>query len=647
MRRILISLGLTFAGLIGTWIFLRPREWKTDSVNTKQSVAFVTALSNDVSRQEEGRLLWSPIRSGDKIFAGDKIKTSGLSSTTIQFADSKSKLDIEENSIVLISVDKNKFSLNMLEGRVFVQDDEGKNSLNLLSAGKKIDYTGDTAISVSESGESQVESFGQGSLFKDIRPFYSQSVLSTKNLIELSWKPEPRNSSVDVYVGESPLLMKKITTSAIRFQEGKIAAPMRPGVNYWQLASLENGQELKSPLMKLVLNRPIPPTQIFPTDKEIVTGNDRPFDFKWNKGSSSGLTTLEVAKDQNFSKILLKEDVRDQTFFTPAQILPEGEYAWRLSFNLPSGETVQSPVSVFTVHRGGGLLSPGLLEPMEREKFYLGSNGNTEIKFDWKKQDSVTYTLKITGDGFEKQIETETNSAKVQLNRTGLYKWEVTSKTADGKSSILPSLRNFEVKTEGKIAWVAGQKLYTYIENLPIIILRWQKTYSGPGILRISTTPDFKETETFNVSGKDFPFRPIGDGVFYAQIRGFDENGSVSANSDIVDFEIKLAPIPPAPLSQSRRIIANSTGDFSVSMTNQKTNWLLVAQLVDQKGGVMDERRFSESTIKFNGLLPGKYLVRTNYQDEFNRKGEVSVIELDVPLKSKIAAPKLKGIKVR
>ncbi len=649
MRRILYALGISIFGLAITWILLRPREWQTDSVSSKQSVAFVSSLSNDVSRQEEGRLLWSPIRKGDKIFAGDKIKTSGLSSTTIQFADSKSKLDIEENSIVHVSLDKNKFSLNMLEGRVFIQGDQAKDQLNLLSAGKKVDYAGSTAISISQSGERRVESFNEESLFKDLSPTYSQNLLSLKNEIELTWRPEEKNSEVNVYVGESPLLLKKIPLNGTAFTSGKILAEMRPGVNYWQLSSSENGKEVKSPLMKLSLIRPIPPTQIFPVHKEIVMGNDRPFDFKWNKGSSAGVTTLYIGKDQEMTKLIQKEDVRDQTFYTPEKILPEGDYFWKISFALPSGEIVDSPVTAFTVHRGSGLLSPAPLIPMEKTKFYLNAGNETEVKFEWKRQENVTYTLKVTGDNFARELETQTNFTSVTLNRPGSYRWEVSSRTTDGKLSILPSQRTFEVRNENKIPWLTTQKVYNYLDNLPIVILRWQKNYSGTSVLRVSATPDFKETETFNAPGKDFPYRPSQDGIFYARVQGLDEYGTVSASSDVFDFEIKSAPLPPAPIAVNdrKKILATSSGDFSLSMTNQKPVWLLIAQLVDAKGGVMDERRFSDSTMKFNGLLPGKYLVRTNFQDEFNRKGEISVLELEVPEKSTIAAPKIKGIKVR
>lgn len=271
------------------------------------------------------------------------------------------------------------------------------------------------------------------------------------------------------------------------------------------------------------------------------------------------------------------------------------------------------------------------------------------MKFEWKKQDDVSYSLKVSGDNFSREIETSTNSASLVLNRSGVYVWEVTSKGPDGKTSVLPSRRSFDVRPEGKIPWISEQKVHTYLDNLPVIILRWQKTYPGSSVLRIARTPDLKEAESFNVPTKDFPFRPAVDGHYYARVLGLDEAGTISSRSDILEFEVKLAPIPPAPMTadQKNKIIATSGGDFSVDMSNRRLNWLLIAQLVDLKGGVLDERRFSENTMRFSGLLPGKYILRTSYQDEFNRKGEVSVLELEVPQKSTIPAPKLKGIKVR
>ena len=103
MKRIFVALLITIVGIGISWFFLRPQEWGETSGKNRKVIARVLDIRNDVNRQEEGRLLWSPMRKGDEIFLGDKIKTAGLSSTVIQFTESASKLEIEENSMIVMS----------------------------------------------------------------------------------------------------------------------------------------------------------------------------------------------------------------------------------------------------------------------------------------------------------------------------------------------------------------------------------------------------------------------------------------------------------------------------------------------------------------------------------------------------------------
>lgn len=211
MKRIFLALLLSISGIALSWFFLRPKEWSSNSGKDRQVIARILELRNDVNRQEDGRLLWSPIRKGDEIFLGDKIKTASLSSAVIEFVESSSKLEIEENSMIVMSQGGKKLELNMLEGRVFIQQDgQGNENLDLLSAGKKLDLKGNAAISVSKDGVGQVESFSQQNIFTDLKPNYSEDVLSTKNDLVLNWKSLSRDEQVEVLVGESPLLLKKV-----------------------------------------------------------------------------------------------------------------------------------------------------------------------------------------------------------------------------------------------------------------------------------------------------------------------------------------------------------------------------------------------------------------------------------------------------
>lgn len=652
MRRITIAFIISLIGLALSWVFLRPQQWVADSVNSKQSIAQVMTLRNDVSRQQEGRLLWSPIRQGDEIYLGDKIKTSGLSSTIIQFKDSTSKLEIEENSMIVVSQGGEKLSLNMLEGRVFIQGDaKASDALSLVSGGKQINYSGDTAISVGQDGASRVESFDQGSntLFKNLSPSYSQNILSKNQEVLVTWAPQPSDQKVEIYIGESPLTMKKVSNGEALLSQGKIKTTFRPGLNYWQLLTIDQGNEVRSALMKLSLQAPIAPSPISPSDKELIKAETKPFDFKWNRGNAGDASLIEVARDQAFKNIILADEVKDQTFFTPPSALSQGEYFWRLRSQLPTGEWIESQVNSFTIHQGESLLSPAPLLPADNSIFYLGNNEN-EIKFEWKRQEGVkSFNLKISGENFLRETQVNVPQASMNINRLGKYVWEVSSEGQNGKSSILPVKRSFEVRALSRIEWISNQKVYNYLENLPIVILRWKKNNLGPSSLKISSSPDLKDAESINVQGNDFPYRIPKDGRYFARVLGLDAQGEVSAQSEILEFEVKEAPLPPAPLAKNgvTKLLTSSAGDMSLIIENSKPGWLLIAQLANEKGGVIDERRFSDSTIGFRGLLPGKYIVRSKFQDEFNRMGEISLLEIEVPEKSKIAAPKLKGIKVR
>jgi hypothetical protein len=653
MKRILLALLIAIVGIALSWFFLRPKELLTNSGKDRQVIAHVLDLRNDVNRQEEGRLLWSPVHKGDEIFLGDKIKTAGLSSTVIKFTESASKLEIEENSTIVMSQGGKKLSLNMLEGRVFIKQEEGSSdqNLDLLSGGKKLDLRGNAAISVSQDGGSQVESFGGESLFGDLKPNYSEEVLSTKEMIPLQWKPAGRSETVEVYLGESPKTLKKVAGAEVPFSAGKIDVKMFSGVNYWQLVTKVGENEAKSPVMKLDFKRPLPPSPLYPSDKELIKAGDRPFDFKWIKGNAGDDVVIEVAKDANFTQMIFTSEIKDQTFYTPTGNLAQGEYFWKVKSKIGKSEWVESKPISFTVHQGSNLLSPTPLTPIDNAVFYIGKNPSNNVKFEWRRQDNVRgYELRIQGENFNRDTQASENSALVNVNRVGKYTWEVLSEGRDGKKSVLPVKRKFEVREEGVIQWNMAQKNFLYLDSLPIIILRWEKKNAGVSILKISPFADLKDAETFQVQGRDFPYRVMKDGIYFAKVATLDENGETAAESEVLEFKVQEAPLPPAPLllGQKKSLRASPQGELRAEIENTKPNWLVIASLMDSTGRVVDERRFSEAKLSFSGLMPGKYTLQTKFQDEYRRLGELSErVDVEVPEKSMIAAPKVKGIKVR
>lgn len=647
MNRILAAFLITVVGLGFSFYFLRPGEWGVHDSKNASVVARILELKNDVNRQGEGRLLWSPLRKGDEIYLGDKIKTSGLSSAVIQFTASASKLEVEENSMIVMAKEGKKLALNMLEGRVFVKQGEGE--LDLLSQGKKLDLRGNAAISVSKNG-SQVESFGEN-FFGELLPQYSQNIMSNSNSITLSWKPSGYEGIVEVMVGESPVLMKKIQNLSENFTAGKLDVSMRPGVNYWQLVTSTPQGLKKSPLMKLNLERPLPPTPLFPSDKEIVRASEKAFDFKWTKGNAGDGVVVEVARDAAFTQLVFSKEIKDQTFYAPPSNLSQGEYFWRVKSKINNNEWAESKIQSFAVHLGSGLISPALLFPADNSVVYIPRTSSAPVKFEWRKQENVkSYQLLIEGENFRHENDFSSNSATVSIGRAGRYTWEVISTGADGKPSVLPVKRKFEVRQTANIQWLMTQKTFLYLDQKPIVVLRWEKRVPGVSILKISSNQDMSSAESFQVQGNDFPYRVLNEGVYFSKVVTLDESGQSAAESDVFDFTVQEAPLPVAPiLSLKQKLLkASAQGDFSASVTNRKQPWLVIATLMDSNGRTVDERRFPDDRISFSGMMPGKYVLQMKFQDEYRRDGELSErLDLEVPEKSMIAAPKVKGIKVR
>lgn len=649
MKRIIFAFLITIVGIALSWQFLRPKEWSSSNSN-RQVVARVLSIINEVNRQETGRLLWSPIRKGDEIYLNDKIKTSGLSSIVIQLVDSASKLEIEENSTVVMAKGEKKLALDMLEGRVFIEQQE--ENVDLMSGGKKLDVSGNAAISVSKTGESQVESFEnvQDTTFSELTPAYSADILSLKNVIPVRWKPTTGTEQVIVLIGESPLLLKKVEGVTATLSQGAIAVPFKPGLNYWQLVATVSGREVKSPLMKLNLTRPLPPTPLFPSDKELIRVGDRPFDFKWSKGNVAESVLIEVSKTASFKEVYLSEEIKDQTFFTPTATLTPGEYFWRVKSKTAEGEWLESKTNSFLVHVGSNFISPTPVYPQDNAVFYIGPNATNNVRFEWKKQERAdSYSLLIAGEGINKTAVTIENTALVNVNKVGKYYWEVMSEGSDGAKSVLPVRRNFEVRQAGSVKWQMNQATFTYLDSLPIVILKWEKNIPGISVLKISSYQDFRDPETFQVQGRDFPYRVQKDGIFFARVSVVDETGAVAAESDTFEFTVKEAPLPPAPIfAGDKKLVATPEGELRAEIRNSKPSWLIIVSITDASGRVIDERRFSDEKLSFSGLMPGRYVLLAKFQDEYRRSGELSErIEVEVPEKSKIRAPKVKGIKVR
>ena len=644
MKRILLALLTSVIGIFLSFYFLRPSEWAAKTSLSKNVIAQVISIQNDVSRQEEGKLIWGPLRKGDIVHLGDKIKTSSLSSVFLLLKESSSRLEIEENSTVLMSGMGKKLTLNMLEGRVFLkQEEQGATEakVDLVSGGKVVEAKGDVAVTIAKDGTSQVDEFKKVSenIFEELGPEYG-STIQTAGSVNLKWKPLKTNDEIWLETGESPLILKRSSTP-INGSSGSAQTSLVSGLSYWRLVSVKDGVETKSAIMKLNVERPLAPVLIAPAENDVLRPSDKGFDLKWSRGNISDQYTIEISKTSDFSVLSLSDQIKNQTFYTVKDELSEGDYFWRIKD--------QSKVSRFTIVKGEKILSPVPVTPADGAIVYLDQS--SRLDFEWREQPNAhSYEFSLMGTGTPKTNVLIQNKVSVNLNRLGKYSWSVTSQTSDGKVSVLPVKRSFEVREMEKPQWLNLEKKFFYLDSYPIIILKWSKNASGGAILKISDQPSMQGAQLFQINGSDFPYRPARDGFHYAQITLRDEAGQFSGQTGIFEFSVEKAPLPPVPdfLISSPSIHASTRGEFSVNLKNREPIYRTNAKVFNKRGLAVDERNFSDDKITFHSLLPGQYFLEAHFVDDYKRVGPASSrIEILVPEKSMIAAPKIKGIKVR
>ena len=666
MKRLIIAFLIMVVGIGLSWVFLRPSEWATTPKDQDQMIATVAELTNDAERQSSGKLLWQTLRVGDPIFVEDKIRTSAMSSIKLVLNNSKTNLDIEENSLVHMKMGDKKLSLNMLEGRVFLKKDvEATDGLDLVSGNKRIEVKGDIVASVEKGDFREVDvikgtatSVGENeqkltavNLFQDLSPSYGETQFSQNENFKIKWKPFKGNGKVSVEIGESSSLLKNIQTVSSGPDSGELVIPSFTGTRYWRLVFNKDGVLSHSAMMKTSLEKPEVPVLLYPSRDQVLRLEQKVFDFKWAQKSNPVKAVIEVSSDDKFSKIIESKDVTGQTFFTSGTIYPQGSYFWRIRSKLSGlpGDII-SAVSPFKIVYGDVLLSPELQMPKDKSVFYVAPEVEKKTTLTWKPQKDVSqYQLKIEGVG-SKEYPINGNQLEIKLNTVGTYHWSVTSLNKNGEASLYPQKRSFEVRPLQKVPWEMKTKTFYYLESHPIIILKWKKTpYQKGALLKISRTPGFDQFESFTLSGVDFPYRALSDGYYYARVEAMDDNGEVSGVSDTFEFNVLAAPLPPTPeYSFKGELLASSSGNVSYTVENFRPDFQIVSQIIDEKGMVIDERKFNELPVRFNNLRPGNYWITTYFEDQYKRKGESGQrMVLKVPSISVISPPKIKGIKVR
>lgn len=614
LHRLFLAASISVGCFGATSFWYQTTKISNQHGQNQKPVAFAERTQEEIHRRPVTRLLWQLVNNGEPLYPGEAIRTSPGGEVRIQFADSDKYIDLEPDSLIVISQSKNEISLDLMDGSFMVaqnarkyETDEvgsdkksGAPTLTLNSANGKVDLSKATA-SLSKSstgtidlqvlkGSATVESNGQT---KEVETGKSGALTSTgldfnqENLkiispaienanyisveaqqpIRFEWKGFPEGSLVSLEVGANRKELKKV--SEVKGTTAALALPL--GKHYWRLTAIDQQTKKpigESPVYRLELAPRYAPTGTAPASNALIEMADEKttVDFKWNTPEDATQVLLEVSKDPGFKEKLVTQAFKNKEA-NFAQTLPASDYYWRL-----------------------GAAYAGLEQPVfgKPQQFSVAA-AKPKVTIGWLNADDSKPQYFIF------QPEAKLDWSSEQKNQVKSWRLKLAENASDIQSS---SAQVFETK---------DSSLQTKIKK---------------------------------------------PGRYIAMVEAIDDKNRVIASSPMKTIEITQLPLISSPkiLPETGDLKATNEGKLDLKWSPVSGAKEYEVALIDANGKELTKRKSTQASAGYPLmpiLFPGKYQVRVTAIDEHGRPSEKPETRtVQVPEGSGLSAPKLKKIKV-
>jgi len=511
-------------------------------------VGTITYKNRYAEQKAGGSSLWASLKQNSPVYNNDTIRTGADSIAVIHF-DNKTEIELNEESMILISFAGNKSSIDLEGGSVVVGGTDAKNTVSL--------KTDDGAITVS-GGEIRVKKTAEGITVKaksgsaivktapDAMPVtieehavYDISSATVQEPSVVLTEPASRGVFITDANKYEVIFTWDVTETAARpngytllvsadqqfsdilfRKEGAtsgISAMLPKGKYYWRIEGFDEESDF-------TILKGAPPALIAPINARIpIIEPECPVLFSWSKASDSSLFRVEISQKDTPDVILFSRTTDQRSIII--DIPDAGDYLWKATALLgPTQIPFPSKASSFTVTKGT-LEAPSLPVKIETNTFAI-SEGNPILSWE-----------PVPGaDRYEARISAGTNDENVVFNATGTANFlKPTKALKDGQYSVSVRARSGALASP----WTAPCEL----EILPI-----------RPIELLSPLPDnAKPTVGESVF---FRWKDLNGGSQYRLIVSSKPNLSAIIFNDIVPGQSREMSLP-----------ANVSGDFSWTVT--------------------------------------------------------------------------------
>jgi len=258
-KRIFISFCASVGGVVATWYYFTHHYTTLRFHINEKPMAQVEKLENISRKKLSQHRTWQVIEFGESLYSGETIKTSSDSDLQIRFLETDALLNLEPDSLITISKNKNSISLNLLEGNLFVDsssNDSGsaltletsEGAITLTKASASFSKTKDSAVSVNViSGKASV--LTKDGIIKDLKRTSVQMVIAEpKNWsvikskvpeIKLNWLGNPNIPWKELVFKVGQKRNDLTPVNPVSLKDGEAILPVRFGKNIVQVEHLE------------------------------------------------------------------------------------------------------------------------------------------------------------------------------------------------------------------------------------------------------------------------------------------------------------------------------------------------------------------------------------------------------------------------
>jgi hypothetical protein len=575
---------------------------------SREVIGTITYKRKIAERKYTGQVIWEDLDNDVPVYNNDSIRTADQSEAIVHLND-KTEIKLNENSMILLSLDKNQFNIEFNQGSISTSREDttgnikdlniksGNTNVSIKNSNVKLSQNkaGDLNLSVAKGKANINTGKGEETLGTDQSVVIDNKSGSTskidtgielispagdsyhltasgKKKMDFSWK-NPEGKYIVYFELSANELFNGINNKK-PVKNNNFSAELDKGIYYWRVRALQRGTKKQkfSESRRFTVLWDEPVIAISPANRETIGYKTilPVVNFKWTKSEVASGYRFILAGDPEMNNIIKTVETVQNSIVLDT--LNKGSYYWKIEKitglkDIP--ELSPGNVFEFKISEKEIIGPPELIFPGNAKQFSKLLLEKQSITFTWKNNPDIKEYLfsAAKDDRFENIIHEEISKVNfVNLEKklqTGNYYWRVTARLGDNET-VPSATRTFSVIDMEEIRLIIPEKNAVLApeedEKTAAVRFSWKGSeIKGKYKLQISKSEDF--SSLYNETIVRFPSSSaalqINPGTYYWKVSLLDEEETILASSPSLSFSVEDYLKKPAATSPLNGWVVN------------------------------------------------------------------------------------------